>query len=169
MPFLERKLAPSGANFLWSSSQQEMAEEKSLACHADLDGRSQPSGALLQEEGRSHPRGDVPFVGTKGFRSQGREQQKGARQPSSTGAASHGKPHAHLFLFFFFCWEHRGTTKSLLCFRWLEEVLFAVRNCCLQGFAPGLRELRHHLGISGAWELLGEGISDFSRCEVCSQ
>lgn len=88
-----------------------MAEEKSLACHADLDGRSQPSGALLQEEGRSHPRGDVPFVGTKGFRSQGREQQKGARQPSSTGAASHGKPHAHLFLFFLFLlgtpWYHQ--------------------------------------------------------------
>lgn len=39
-----------------------MAEEKSLACHADLDGRGQPGNALLQDEGRSHSHG-VPGPG----------------------------------------------------------------------------------------------------------
>lgn len=149
MPFLERP--PSSDNFLWSSSQQETAEEKSLTCHIHLDGRGHPNGYLNTRREKFIPK---RCQGMKEFPSPGEELQKRARLefPTRWMHSMRNQMSACIFLFgwvpfwvlflalVLLCccyWEHHGTTKSLLCFKWLEEVSHTAANCCPQGTAEG--------------------------------
>lgn len=155
--------------FSGPAASKRWQKKRALPVMQTLTAEASPVVPCCRRKGEVIPVGMCPLWAQRGFAHRAGSSRK---EPGSHPPLEQHPTESHMltcFFFFFFCWEHRGTTKSLLCFRWLEEVLFAVKNCCLQGFAPGLRELRHHLGISDAWELLGEGISDFSRCEVCSQ
>lgn len=94
--------------FSGPAASKRWQKKRALPVMQTLTAEASPVVPCCRRKGEVIP---VGCQGTKGFRSQGREQQKGARQPSSTGAASHGKPHAHLFLFFLFLlgtpWYHQ--------------------------------------------------------------
>lgn len=66
----------------------------------------------------SKNKGEVISMGCQGrerFTSLGWERQKEIRQLSTTGAASHGKPHAHLSLFY------------------VEKTMVPLSDCCASG------------------------------------